>query len=566
MSLFGALTSGVSGLKAQSSAMAAIADNITNVNTIGYKKTGVEFQTLVTKQTSTSAYSPGGVQSRPRSSTDVQGLLQATTSQTDLAISGEGFFVINESREPGTSDEYMFTRAGSFFMDDEGFLRNTAGYYLQGWPTDPSGNIILPKGSNAGLTNTQIISPRFIETVNLSSISGTPAVTSEIEIGANLPANAAIGEQHNIDIQFFDTLANPNDTSIILTKSDTNEWDIEVSPPANSSVVNLYDDAGDIYQSIGQLEFDGIPDAGQSLSVTVGATAYTYSFVNGSTVAGDDQIQVDGNRTVSQIVSELRDEINNDTAGTPASTKLGNGTVLLIKGDSTNPVITVDPSGLTAGGVPVTSQTNPFTVQPVTATAPALTFGGDGVPSAVGVHEMSVYGFTSGAADLDDADLDGDGNLDVERVSLGFGTIGEADGMTQFGAEFSPSFVRQNGAKFGNFSGVTISPGGEMVALFDNGERRTIYQLPVATFVNPNGLGGKSGNAWNGTQASGDPTLRGADSGPAGQIFQSSLEASTVDIGEEFTDMIVVQRAYSAATKIISTADEMLEELVRIKR
>ncbi len=566
MSLFGALTSGVSGLVAQSSAMAAIADNITNVNTVGYKKTGVEFQTLVTKQTSSSAYSPGGVQSRPRASTDVQGLLQATTSQTDLAISGDGFFVVNEASVPTAGDEYMFTRAGSFFLDDDGFLRNTAGHYLQAWPTDPSGNVILPDGSNAGLTNTRIISSRFMETVNLSGISGTPAVTSEIEVGANLPSNAAIGDKYNIDIQFFDTLGNANDTSLILTKSAANEWDVDVNPPANSSVVNLYDDAGNIYQSMGQLEFNGIPDAGQSLSITVGGTAYSYTFVNGATIAGDDQIQVDGNRTLAQVVAEIRDEINNDTTGDPASTKLGNGTTLLIKGDTTNPGITVDPSGLTAGGVAVSPQTNPFSVQPRTASGPAVTFGGDGVPSIVGIQKMTVHGFTSGAADLDDLDLNGDGNLDVEQISLGFGTIGEADGMTQFGAEFTPSFVRQNGAKFGTFSGVTISPGGAMVALFDNGERRNIYQLPVATFVNPNGLGGKSGNVWNATQSSGDPTLRAADSGPAGQIVQSSLEASTVDIGEEFTDMIVVQRAYSAATRIISTADEMLEELVRIKR
>jgi flagellar hook protein FlgE len=105
-----------------------------------------------------------------------------------------------------------------------------------------------------------------------------------------------------------------------------------------------------------------------------------------------------------------------------------------------------------------------------------------------------------------------------------------------------------------------------MSALFDNGERRPIYRLPLATFVNPEGLIGRAGNAWIATEESGNPTLRVADSGPAGKIEQSSLEASTVDIGEEFTNMIIVQRAYSAATKIISTADDMLEELVRIKR
>ena len=90
MSLFGALSSGVSGLTAQSSAMGAISDNITNVSTIGYKNTRVNFQTLVTKQTSATFYSAGGVQSKPRQLTDVQGLLQASTSQTDISISGNG--------------------------------------------------------------------------------------------------------------------------------------------------------------------------------------------------------------------------------------------------------------------------------------------------------------------------------------------------------------------------------------------------------------------------------------------------------------------------------------------
>ena len=566
MSLFGALTSGVSGLVAQSSAMSAIADNITNVNTVGYKKTRVEFETLVTKQASTSFYSPGGVQSRPRNTTDVQGLLQATSSQTDLAISGDGFFVVNESNNPTSNDEYLFTRAGSFFMDNEGFLRNTAGYYLQGWPTDPQGDVVLPDGSSAGLTNTRIISSSFLETVNLSGINGTPAVTSEIDVGANLPANAGIGQSFKIDVQFFDTLGNTNDSSFIFTKTDTNEWDLSVDPPSGTAVVNLYDDAGDIYQSVGQLEFTGIPNDGQSLTVTAGATTYTYDFVTGATGAADRDIQVDGNRTLAQIVSELRDEINADLTGTPVSTKLGNGTSLIITGDAANPAISVDASGLLSGTVSATLETSPFTVQPKVSTSPAVTFNGDGAPSGFGIDKMSVHGFSNGAADLTDADLDGDGSLDVVDMTVNLGTLGEADGLTQFGSEFTPNFTRQNGAKFGTFSGVTISNDGEVVALFDNGERRPIYKLPVATFVNPNGLGGKSGNVWNATQSSGDPTLRAADNGPAGQIVQSSLEGSTVDIGEEFTNMIVVQRAYSAATRIISTADQMLEELVRIKR
>ena len=105
-----------------------------------------------------------------------------------------------------------------------------------------------------------------------------------------------------------------------------------------------------------------------------------------------------------------------------------------------------------------------------------------------------------------------------------------------------------------------------MTALFDNGETRPVFQVPVATFVNVNGLSGRTGTVWNQTEASGDYTLRTADNGVAGQVIQSSLESSTVDIGDQFTKMIIVQRAFSASTKIISTADEMLEELLRVKR
>ena len=101
--------------------MGAISDNITNVSTIGYKNTYVNFQTLVTKQTSSTFYSAGGVQSRPRQDTGVQGLLQASTSQTDISISGAGYFIGNEAAVPTISNEFVFTRAGSFFQDNEGY-------------------------------------------------------------------------------------------------------------------------------------------------------------------------------------------------------------------------------------------------------------------------------------------------------------------------------------------------------------------------------------------------------------------------------------------------------------
>ena len=105
-----------------------------------------------------------------------------------------------------------------------------------------------------------------------------------------------------------------------------------------------------------------------------------------------------------------------------------------------------------------------------------------------------------------------------------------------------------------------------VVALFDNGETLPIYKIPLVTFANFNGLTAKTGNVYVSSDSSGAPVLRIAKTGSAGAINAGSLENSTVDLGTEFTNMILAQRAYSATTRIIITADEMLDELVRIKR
>ena len=179
MSLYGALFSGVSGLVAQSSAMGAISDNITNVSTVGYKDTTVSFQTLVTKQTSSTFYSAGGVQSKPLQSTDVQGLLQASTSQTDVSISGNGFFVVNEANVPNIDDQFLYTRAGSFTQDNDGYLKNTSGFFLQGWPVTAAG-VVKPANTNLTIANQNIISTDYLSTVNLNRVGGTASATTSI--------------------------------------------------------------------------------------------------------------------------------------------------------------------------------------------------------------------------------------------------------------------------------------------------------------------------------------------------------------------------------------------------
>ncbi|MBI2587091.1 MAG: flagellar hook-basal body complex protein [Rhodospirillales bacterium] len=297
MTLFGALSSGVSGLTAQSSAIGAISDNITNVSTIGYKNTQVDFQTLVTKQTSSTFFSAGGVQSRPRQDAGVQGLLAASASQTDIALSGSGFFVVNEVNQPTLNNEFLFTRSGSFFLDNEGFLRNTGGLYLQAWPTDASGAVI-PANKNLTVPNKNVISTDFLTTVNLNRVGGTAASTEEIAIGANLPSNDTAGTTHKTDVQFFDTLGNPNNVSFVYIKgARDNEWDLELTPPQGVAVATLYADTAGatVYESRGQLEFTTLPASGAT--VVIDGITYQFSTFNTVTSSATNPFAITTNNT-----------------------------------------------------------------------------------------------------------------------------------------------------------------------------------------------------------------------------------------------------------------------------
>ena len=148
---------------------------------------------------------------------------------------------------------------------------------------------------------------------------------------------------------------------------------------------------------------------------------------------------------------------------------------------------------------------------------------------------------------------------------MNLGTQNVANGVTQFSSSYSVAFINQNGVQFGNFNGVKVDEDGIITALFDNGQTQKIYRLPIATFPNPNGLDSKTGTTFTQSERSGGFFLRSAKEANAGSVVPSSLEASNADVAEEFTRMIITQRAYSAATRIITAADEMMEELIRIR-
>lgn len=154
--------------------------------------------------------------------------------------------------------------------------------------------------------------------------------------------------------------------------------------------------------------------------------------------------------------------------------------------------------------------------------------------------------------------------LSAQTVNVSLGTVGGTSGLTQYDTPSVLNGVTTDGSAFGSVTGVSVSKDGTVTAQFSNGLSQDVYKVPLATFTNPNGLGQVSGNAYYATKDSGAANVNLANSGGAGAIQSQSLEGSTVDLATEFTNLITTQRAYSASARIITTADQMLQQLDRL--
>lgn len=433
MSLYSALYAGVSGLSAQASAMATVADNITNINTVGYKNAEAQFRTLVADGRSGATYSAGGVSAVTRTLVSKQGVLQASSSTTDVGIEGAGFFVTRDGK--GADSNIAYTRAGSFTPDNAGFLKNAGGYYLQGWPLDAQGGF-----ANTG--NLDALMP-----VRVSQLTGTAAATSKIALRANLDSTATA---------FTGPYVAGNLASGTI-------------PAQFSRPIDITDAQG-------------------------GTHAVTLAF-----------LKTGPNAWVGEIYA------------TPAS-------------DVTAP------GGLLASG--------------------PISFNADGTLNlaapGTGLFAPLTPTWTNGAG--------------TAPITLALGTNGGLDGLTQFGGISSVISSSVDGGLLGSIASINISDAGVVSAVFEDGTSRAVYQLPLANFQNPDGLTRLPGNAYSVSDLSGSVAINAPGSLGAGSIAASTLEASTVDLAQEFTNMIRFQRAYSASSKIITTVDEMLQEVSNLKR
>ena len=439
------LYAGVSGLQNHQTKMDVIGNNISNVNTHGFKRGRVNFHDIISQTTSGAARpndQRGGVNPKQVglgmsvASVDTihtQGALQTTNKISDLAITGDGFFIVRDGGQK------YFTRAGAFDIDAQGILVNPAnGMRVQGWMADGEGN--LNTASDVGDL-----------TIPIGSKDEAKA-TAEVEWKCNLDKTAPDDQSWVPNKIVYDSFGNPHTLQVNFQKDPetTNVW---------LATVNVD------------------PEAEVDTALTVGETA----------------------------TNQFRLTFNNE------------GTLISFTDTDGNEV----------------------------AEGPLNVNVGFDVANSIGE----------------------DGELVRQNFDLNLGEIGSTqDSITQFAGDFSTKAFRQDGYQMGYMKTYTIDQSGIITAVYTNGNSRSIGQVGLASFINPGGLEKNGNSTYSVSNNSGEADMGPASIAGKGGINAGMLEMSNVDLAQQFTDMIITQRGFQANSRTITTSDQMLQELLSLKR
>ena len=319
MSLYGAMSTAVSALDANSAALSTASANIANVNTIGYKAGQATFSTLLASSLGDTDVSSATVTANMTQNVAQQGLLQTTSSPTDLAIAGNGFFVVNtQASTPGSANSLYYTRAGNFTPDANGDLRNAGGFYLMGWALDSSGNV--PSDRND------------MTAININALSGKANPTTTMTYKANLQSSTAITAGYTAGdmyagtvtpdfqrtINIYDAQGGTQPMQLSFVKTGANSWSYEVSYQGATSNLTGGAAANPIYSGVMSFNPDGtLANADTSISpatgtltlnlpwnvATSGLNPQTISLNLGTVNGSDGMTQFDS--TSTQISSQV---------------------------------------------------------------------------------------------------------------------------------------------------------------------------------------------------------------------------------------------------------------------
>ncbi|KCZ57471.1 flagellar hook protein FlgE [Hyphomonas chukchiensis] len=274
MSISSSLNAGVMGLNVNSARLSTISDNIANSSTAGYKRSQVDFSSMVIQQRS-SAYSAGGVRVDTFKDVAARGSLISTGSATDIAVSGRGLLPVTDTSgltSTPSNRQMMLVPTGSFYADENGNLRTQSGLFLLGWPANSSGEV-----GNVSRNSGVNLAP-----VNISTSQFTATPTTEMDLGINLPADAtnagATTGDFNLPVEYFDNLGRANTLTFQFSPV------IPASGASNQWKVDIFDSAGDPAVSIGSLdiEFSDAPVSGGRILTATASGGASYDPATGA--------------------------------------------------------------------------------------------------------------------------------------------------------------------------------------------------------------------------------------------------------------------------------------------
>ncbi|MES2906420.1 MAG: flagellar hook-basal body complex protein [Pseudomonadota bacterium] len=595
MGIFGALSTAVSGLRAQSYAIENISGNIANSQTAGFKRVDTFFSDLV-PDTGAARPLAGSTLAFGRSSLQLQGDLQASGIKTNMAINGSGMFIIDQQvsssdGRPLFSGVDIYTRRGDFQLDRYGYLVNGAGYYLKGLPIDPTtGN---PTGS-------------VPQVIQVATDFQAASPTTQIDYRANLAklpltANYQAGVPGSELLQpgSYPPGGNPRTTGTVATAA-------TITAANTYTNIDLSDDAGD------QLSFD-IDLGGTTKTITLDRTGVGAG-------AGGDNIY-----TIAEAVAEIQAQLNAGpalgvtvgssggkltfTASTPGATALTVDNVAIVDGGTaggnlqaaTDLGVTVsggqNNTGSNAGnGIVYATDASDFVSQSVEGggisvfdslgSTVNVQFRWAKIDSTPGAEKWNLFYLENSAATGSevawrnvgvDYNFDATGrlspavlNVTLSNMTINGSNIGDItlqhgdNGLTQFqdpNGTAQLTTLDQNGYPAGQLASIAVEDGGALIGTYSNGRSQKLAQVVLADFKGLDFLQRLDGGAYAVTQSSGAPIL-----GATGSVVGASVEASNTDIADEFTKLIVTQQAYTANTRIVSTSNDMLQEALNMIR
>jgi len=596
MALSSSLYSGVSGLTTLGNAMTVIGANIANVNTVGFKASRVTFQDVLSQSVATTSGTSQigcGTALADISSSFAQGSFESTDSATDLAISGEGFYVV---RDPNNEENEYYTRAGEFRFDKDGNFVNPAGYIVRGWAVsqeDPAADI-----EDVG----------SITDIVLSSFTSPPSPTDQITMITNLNAGATsksatletqwdgidadgddsyIGEnsyEYQTTVKVYDSLGDTHDITIYYDKgsASTYEYIVTCSPGEDSrsglSTTPTQSGAGMLGR--GTITFN--EESGVLSDINFDA----FDATNTTTVINTPAIS---NWNGGSAPTKLGTYNSNTASHTYTFTAAADGTV----GTTANLKITwQDETGAASGTLDVGATATVGTTFSI-AGGLQVKFGLDTIIeddtftiACYGdndvLNEANCWDTKSEATDLTNgyftfnADFLGGTTTSTDKnIKLDFGSVYNSSSSSwvndslstvQYSALSATTFQSANGYGAGDIQSVTVGTDGVITGKYSNGQVTPLYRVALAKFQNDQGLYSEGGNLFRETLLSGNPITSRPGTNGLGNILPNSLEQSNVDLANEFVKMITTQRGFQANSKIITVTDQMLSELINLKR